>query len=204
MSVGLPGHTTASMVVMSVQPPLSLSQASPQSLSKSVLARGGSSSMGGSQERRGQRKNKKGKSKNKSLDSQTSSGEDSIHRSSSSESSSTVYRKHWSHQSQHRSDSNVHRRNRGWGVTQGKRDVSSSESDVSDSEASRLKAVCCKIRLQAYSSLALIFQVSLFPNSGTCCHFVNLFSSSFSSLVPFNGVAVGSPHLLLLLVVIPT
>jgi len=41
----------------------------------------------------------------------------------------------------------------------GKGGVSSSESDVSDSEASRMKTAMCKIRLETHSCLALLFQV---------------------------------------------
>lgn len=199
MTVGLPGHTmAASVAVVSIQPPLSLSQASPQSPSRPKLAHGRSSSSSGPHDKHGQRKNRKAKIKIKDTDSHTSSGEDSVRHSSDSESSSSGYRMHWSHRSQHRTDSNGHketRRSGGRGVTQGKRVVSSSESDVSDSEASRLKAMWCKTRLQAHSSLALIFQVSLLPSMTLAIRL--MFSHSCI------GEAVGSPHLLFLLVVVP-
>lgn len=154
MAVGFPGHTSAS--VGSIQPPLSIPQASPQhspqSPARSKLARGGGS---------GQRKNKKGKVKSKDMESHCSSGEDLGSHSSDSESASTGDLLHWSNHC-HRSDNNGqmrNRRSRGHGGTQGKWGVSSSESDVSDSDTSRLKVMWCKIRLQAHSSLARVFQV---------------------------------------------
>lgn len=161
MTMGLPGHSTTS--TGSIQPPLSLPQASPQSSpqspSKSKLTHG----MSGPQERRGQKKNKKGKGRTKDADLRTSSGDDLTHQSSDSESAnSTGDLLHWSRHCQYGPDTNGHtgsRGSRGRGIVQGKRGVSSSESDVSDSEASRLKAVWCKVRLQAHSSLALVFQV---------------------------------------------
>ena len=44
----------------------------------------------------------------------------------------------------------------------GKGGLSSSESDVSDSEASRMKTVMCKMRLETHSCLALLFQVRVY------------------------------------------
>ena len=156
MTVDLPGHTTANIV--SIQPPLSLPQ-TPQSPTKTKLAHKGSTNAGESQERSAPRRNKKGRGKNKNTVPLSTSGEDLVCQSNGNDSSGNSMR--WSHQSQSGSDSSGHAKKRSsdYGVPQWKRGVSSSESDVSDSEASWLKAVCCKIRLEAHSCLARIFQV---------------------------------------------
>ena len=107
-----------------------------------------------------QRRARKEKSKNKDGDTRSSSGEDSTRLSSDGESSSgSSSGVAWQSRYQRGSDSNGGTSKSRFKGPRGKIGVSSSESDVSDSEASRMNAVMSKIRLEAHSSLALLFQV---------------------------------------------
>lgn len=151
MALGLPGQTSKTAMA-SIHPPLSIPPQSPTQSSKLTH------SVAGPQERLGQGKIKsRNKSKEKS-GSRTGS-DDSSQQSSDSESSTTSL-------SALQQSPKSHERGRGRSRRQNwrheGRSMSSSDSDVSDSNAdyAKMKAVWSKIRHQALSCLALVFQVS--------------------------------------------
>ena len=202
MAVGLPGQqnrTSGSASMMaSIQPPLAIPPQSPSHLhAKSKPMH----SVAGPQERRTQGGGK-GRGRNKAKrkgkgdpDSKTSSDE-SGRQSSDSESSSGASESsllQWSTQLHHHQHGSK-QKGRSW-HQQGRRGVaSSSESEVSDSDvtgSTKLKSVWSKIRHQALSCLALLFQVRS-----------RLFSRTRADMsVDFTGAR--SPHSIFLLAVLP-
>ena len=157
MAVGLPGQGKPS-TVSSIQPPLPIPQTSGAPKSRPMH------SVAGPQERRPQGKGGRNRSKAKTKcpvgeQSSLPASEESCRQSSDSETSSSsaseVSLSQWAGL-----DGND-RPLKGKGWSHGKKGVSSSEGEVSDSDAgsAKFKTVLPQIRHQALSCLALIFQV---------------------------------------------
>ena len=153
MAVGLPGQQNKTLSG-SIQPPLTVPQLLPRSSPKSRVMR----SVAGPQERQSQGKGRH-HSKKKSKAAKTGSSDDSSQQSSDSESSSSTSESSLPQWSRGICHERAVTKRKNWG--RGRRGVSSSESDVSDSDSgsTELKAVQSKIRYQSLSSLQLIFQV---------------------------------------------
>ena len=136
----------------SIQPPLSLPVSATQ-FSKPIH------SVAGPQEKKGQQKGRRSKGRARSS---SSSSTDSHRQSSDSESSSSSSTSELSASSQSSwNEPAAELRGKGRTWRQGKKRVSSSESDISDSDSgsTKIRTVYCKIRHLAHSSLATVFQV---------------------------------------------
>ncbi len=151
-----------------LRPPLSLPRIqnsspvahkpSPPSLVRAVIPQGSKTSY--QDKKQLQKRNKRIKSRKKDGEAYSSSGEDSAARlSSDSETSSGASNGSGVWHRSYNTSTGAKAGSSKFGARRGKGCVSGSESDISDSEASKLKSVMCKIRLEAHTSLALLFQV---------------------------------------------
>lgn len=154
MAVGLPGQGKPSSM-SSIQPPLAIPQSSLQAAPKSRPMH----SVAGPQERRAQGKGKnRNKTKSKGESGSRTASDESGPQSSDSESSSSaseVSLSRWA------GLDSADPTQKGKERSHGKRGVSSSEGEVSDSDtgSAKFKTVLSKMRHQALSCLTLIFQV---------------------------------------------
>lgn len=164
MAVGLPGQGGRPSSISSIQPPLAIPHSSAQPSPKLRPMH----SMAGPQERKPQgKKRNRNRSKTKakhSTDSGSRTGsDDSSRQSSDSESSSSASASEVllppRGGAQQEGDDATMRKGKEW--RHGKRGVSSSEGEVSDSDtgSAKFKTVLSKIRHQTLSCLALVFQL---------------------------------------------
>lgn len=189
MAMGLPGQGKLSSVA-SIQPPLTIPQPAPNTRPMHSVA--------GPQERRGQGKGKnRTKTKHKGGSGSRTGSDWTGRQSSDSESSSASASEGSLLRWAGLESAGYSRKGKDW--SHGRKGVSSSDGEVSDSDtgSAKFKTVLSKIRHEALSCLTLVFQVSERP------HNIIYSKLKFWSVFEIYMLDAQSPHCFFLLAVVP-